>query len=518
MFKLCFTNSWNDFEQALPCTWDVVQLVITQQEGHVAKASLAVGNFKVPPAPYMAIFEDEVLLFQGMVSGQFEHQQHLTKVQVLSIPPTFEADLKALLSNKSLAYNPAFFQSLAPKPSDYLESDNQLFYWDRVTGKIGLSDYFKGSKCIDVSGKYIDTTFKMHQIAMPLGRVVVTLKVHWMQTLEGAFNAAPYIARAFPNKIVATLTPNTVINHWPLEDQRLGVGKRQSGYRVEVSKITSATAPGLPSYTQAVCTKVSEVEKSLRAKIHYFNPTLKIHWQYHQPRIEQIVLQGQLNHIQHKFTGHRVHHIPISIELPSSEQVIFFETKKGEAFIEYASHIIQAQLKASSRCIQVLCTLPWELGRDLTIDDSLKAEGKFSGKITKVRHVINGLQKKVEVTVACVLQSGDLINAQTPGVCDYAQEPWNADIYSNEGLRGITHPKLYPKDLITQIQVKNSAPEQEAYLLQNQYPVRDNIDAVLQEVPTSIHLHLKDLRTDKPLVRNFEKTLGVVEVPNPSSC
>lgn len=518
MFKLCFTNTWNDFEQAIPCTWDVVQLVITHQEGHVAKASLVVGNFKTPSAAYMAIFDEEVLLFQGVISGQFEHQQHLTKVQVLGIAPTFEADLQALLNDKSLIYKPAFFQATLPKPSDYLEAGNRLFYWNRTTGKLGLSDYFKGSTCVDISGKYIDSSFKMHQISMPLGQVIVTLKVHWMQTMDGAFNAAPYIARAFPDKIVATLTPKAVINQWPLSDQRLGIGRRQSGYRVDVSKITPTAIQGRPNYTKPFCTKVGETEKSLRAKIHYFNTTLKIHWHYHQPRVEQIVIQGKLNHAQHKITQHRVHHIPISIELPSSEQAIFFETQKGEEFIEYASHVVQAQLKASARCIQVLCSLPWDLGRDLTIDDSLKAGGKFIGKITKVRHVVKGIQRKVEVTVACVLKSGDLTNATTNSICDYAQEPWNADIHSNDGLAGIPHPKLYPKDIITQIQVKNSALEQEAYLLQNQYPVRDNMAAVLQEIPTSIHLQLRDLRTDKPLVRRFEKTLRVVEVPNSSSC
>ena len=84
---------------------------------------------------------------------------------------------------------------------------------------------------------------------------------------------------------------------------------------------------------------------------------------------------------------------------------------------------------------------------------------------------------------------------------------------SADGLLGIAHPKLHPKDIITNIVVKNSAQEQEAYLLQNQYPVRDNMNGVLQEVPTSIHIELKDLRTNKPLVRRFQKTLGVVEVP-----
>ncbi len=160
MFKLCFTNSWNNFDQAQPCMWDVVQLALTHQEGHVACASLVVGNFTPPCAAYMAIFEDDLLLFQGAVSGQFEHQQHLTKVQVIGIAPTFEADLKTLLTELTPYYNPAFFQTSVPKPSDYLETRNKLFYWNRTTGKIGLSDYFKGQNCIDVSGKYIDTSFK----------------------------------------------------------------------------------------------------------------------------------------------------------------------------------------------------------------------------------------------------------------------------------------------------------------------------------------------------------------------
>lgn len=511
MFKIYFTNTWGDFTQSLPCTWDVVQLVITHQEGHVACASLVVGNFKAPPAPYLAIFDDEVLLFQGVVSGQFEHQQHLTKVQVLGIAPTFEADLKALLVELAPYYKPAFFQTSIPKPSDYLETENTLFYWDRVTGKIGLSDYFRGKNCVDVSGKYIDTSFKMQQIAMPLGRVVINLNVHWTQTMDGVFNAAPYIALAFGEKIIATLTPDAVINHWPLVDQRLGLGRRQSGYRIEVSKITATH--GQRSHTKPICTKFGEIEKSLRAKIHYFKTVLKIHWHYNQPRIEQMVIQGELNHCQQRFTKHRVRHIPISIELPKCEQAMFFETQQGHGFVEYASRIAQAQLRASARCMQVLCTLPWDLGRDLTIDDSIKAEGKFIAKVTKVRHVVKGLQRQVEVTVGCVIQPGDLVNDTVDQVNDYAQEPWNDDIHSTDALAGISSCTLHPKDIITQVQVRNSAAEQEAYLLQNQYPVRDNMNAVLQEVPTSIHLQLKDLRSDKPLVRRFEKTLEIIEVP-----
>ncbi len=511
MFKLCFTNARGDYSNARLCKWDVVQFFITHQEGHVASARLVVGNFVPPDGAYLGIFDDETLLFQGVVSGQFEHHQRLTKVEVLGISPTFEKDLKTLLAAKLLEYNPVFFQGKDPKPSDYLESCNALFYWNKVTGEIGLSDYFKGNRCVDVSGQYIEKSFKIQQISMPLGRVIIDLKVHWTQHLGGVFNAAPYIARAFPEKIMATLTPNSVTNHWPGNDQRLGLGRRQSGYRVEHSTIFSTHAGSEKSHTKLIC--AGPEGKQIRAKIHYFNTTLKIRWQYNQLRVEHMVIQGQLNHCQHRFTNHRLRKIPIAIELPKSEQALFFETSQGAEFITYASSIAQSQLRASARCIQVLCTLPWNLGRDLTVDDSLKADGQFEGKITKVRHVVKGLQRCVEVTVGCIIQSGDLANNTIESMDEYPQNYMDDETQSADSLLGIAHPKLHPKDIIANIVVKNSTLEQEAHLLQNQYPLRDNMNAVLQEVPTSIHIELKDLRTNKPLIRRFEKTLGVVEVP-----
>ena len=93
MLKFCFTDTWNDFAQAQICTWDIVECVITHQEGHIAKASLKVGNFTPPIAAYLGIFDDDMLLFQGLISGQFEYQCYLTKIDILGIPPTFEEDV-----------------------------------------------------------------------------------------------------------------------------------------------------------------------------------------------------------------------------------------------------------------------------------------------------------------------------------------------------------------------------------------------------------------------------------------
>jgi len=492
MLKFCFTDTWNDFSQAQICTWDIVECVITHQEGHIAKVSLKVGNFTPPIAAYLGIFDDDMLLFQDLISGQFEYQRYLTKIDILGIPPTFEEDVKTLLKDRSLSYNALFFQKTNFKPSDHLEACDKLFYWDRVTGKIGFSNYFEGNRCIDVSGQYLEKPFKIQQISMPLGSCVVDLKVHWTQHLSGSFDAGHYIAQAFPERTIATLTPETIVSHWPKEDQRLGLGKRKSGYQVEYAKITAIDYEETPSHTKRIS------EKSEQIKIHYFKPTLRIQWQYQQPRIETMRIKAQLNHSQHKLTKHRVRKIPIEIALPENERSRFFETKQGKEFITYASAILIAQLRASARCIRVTCTLPWNAGRDLTLDDSLVAKGKFRGKIIKIRHVIKGMQRLVEVTIVCTLETGDLFHDEEEN-----------DAHSSDEVQGITQPTLNPLDLISQIDVKNSATEQEMHLLQH---AQDGpLKSALQEMPTSIHLTLRDLRTDEELTRHFQKTLPVVQ-------
>lgn len=519
MFKLYFLNEWNNFEGS-PCPWEVVKLSITHKEGHVAKASLTVVKFSPAKSTYLAIFENDTLLFKGRLSGQFTHHNELTTVDVLNVSPNFESELSNLLKNGGLEYDSRFFQGKEPKACDYLEACNSLFYWKRTSGEIGLSNYFKGTRCVDIGGNYIQGSLKTNQINMPLGKVMVNLKVVWMQSLGGVFNAAPYIAKGFANGVIATLTPQAITSYWPRTDQRLGMGNRQSGYRVERSNIASVasvqTVGGrLATYTKPFCEKTGDGEKTMRCKIHYFKAELRINWQYQQVREEHLVLQGFLNHEQHKFSNHKVRMIPITVNLPISEQAIFFETKIGRDFITYAGKIANSQLVASARCMRVVCKLPWELGRDLTVDDSLRlntphlaqhlAQSSITGKITQVSLVVKGLQRFVEVTLGCVIAKGDLQES--------AVETLEDEVFSNDPLMGITYPKLNPKDLIEGVCIKNAAQEQENYLMLNQFPVRDNLSPVLAEAPTSIHLNMRNLRTEKILKRNFAINLALAEPP-----
>lgn len=518
MFKLYFLNSWNNFDTAILCPWQVIKLEINHLEGHVAKASLTVAEYTPPKSAYLAIFEDETLLFQGMLSGQFANDDNLTTIDAICIAPTFESDLSTLLKSGKLEYNKHFFQGSQPKASDYLEACNSLFYWNCTSGAVGLSDYFKGTRCIDIGGNYLKGSISFQQINMPLGKAVLELKVVWTQSLEGSFNAAPYIARGFANGVIATLTPESLTKHWPKTDQRLGAGKRKSGYRVEYSNIRELSevemiGGKLKAYTR---TFFKDSEKMQRCRIHYFKADLKISWEYQQMREELMILQATLNHEQHLFTNHKVRRIPITVHLPQSESAVFFETPMGKQFVDYATKIVNSQLKASARCKRVSFKLPWELGRDLTVDDSVRLalahkKGDLAGKVTQTKLVVDGLQRFVEVTLGCGITKGNLTQNSLSIHNNYAEENWADTICSNDALAGIPYPNLNPRDLIQEIVIKNASDAQENHLLLNQYPVRDNLAQALAEVPTSIHLTMRDLRTEEILRRNFSLELPVVE-------
>ncbi len=455
MFKLYFLKKWDNFDTKLPCPWEVIKLSINHKEGHIAKASLMVARYNQPQAAFLVIYEDDTLLFQGMLSGQFSHSNNLTTIDVLCISPNFEADLGTLLKSGVLEYDKRFFQNKQPKACDHLEACNELFYWQRTSGKLGLSNYFKGSKTIDIGGNYLEKSLNTQQINMPLGKAILQLKVVWTQKLEGSFNATPYIARGFANGVIATLTPKAITHYWPKAEQRLGIGKRQSGYRVErssISEIAAETIGGaLAQHTRPFCQKDGDGEKMQRCKIYYFKTDLKISWQYQQTREELLVLQAALNHEQHLFTNHKVRQIPIAVHLPVSEQAMFFETKQGEEFIAYATKIIHCQLHASARCMRVVCKLPWELGRDLTVDDSISLKTlhhqmpNITGKITQLYMVADGLQRFVEITLGCVVAKGDLQDQPTIANEGYANEICENTISSTDALIGITYSKLNPQ-------------------------------------------------------------------------
>lgn len=293
----CLKN-WSDFATAKTCDWQVVDLKIIQQEGHIAKANLKVANFELPKLPYVCIYEKDEILLQGIIANFFSKNGYVTEVELLCISPNFSDNLKTVINKSKLSYLPIFFQGQTHKTSDVLESNNMLFRWNKEDGTVALSDYFKGTNTIDIGANYIEKSLQIRQTNTPLSKAEVNLKVQWLQKLEGSFNAAPYIAKAFPGNVIASLTPESLMFEWPKDNQKLGLGKQQSGYKAIKTFIRQIDAPPrMPQHTKKFENKIGD-NNAKRLKIHYFKGHLRILWNYQQPRVEEL-LRKRFNHAQH---------------------------------------------------------------------------------------------------------------------------------------------------------------------------------------------------------------------------
>lgn len=515
MIRIACLKNWNDFQIIKSCEWQVIDLKITCQEGHIAKATLQVANFALPELPYICMFENETILFQGTIASFIENNGYISNVELLCLAPNFEDDLKALIQRGKLDYSPLFFQGQTPKISDVLEASNKLFMWDKTTGSVSFSDYFKGAKTVDIGTNYIKKNLQIRQIKSPLKSAALCLKVHWLQHLEGSFNASTYIAKAFPGSVIASLTPEALQLTWPKDNQKLGGGKKQSGYKTLKSYLSPISGP--PNMRLYTATFRSDDKKELpkRLKISYFKGYLRILWRYFQPRAEEFNLRAELNSQHNVLAKQQPLKIPISISLPNSAKAVFFETKEGLELLGYAKKVLKARLLASLRCIEVRCQIPWQIAKELSLDDSVSIDAAFlgknkiSGKLTSITMHAIDTNRFCEIKFACTLddypepKNQDNITLQT-----YTTEQFLGDeITSNNKLEGITQPILLAKNLIESVMIKNNFLEQEAQLKAIHKNNSKAIDYVLADFATQVQINLKDLRSQKLLERKFTQAI-----------
>lgn len=515
MISITCLKNWNDFKDSTECNWQVIDLKITQQEGHIAKANLKVANFELPNLPYICIYEKDELLLQGIIGNFFNNNGYVTDVELLCISPNFSDDLKTLINTSNLPYLPIFFQGQRHKTSDVLESNNMLFRWNKEDGAVTLSNYFKGNNTIDIGENYIEKSLQIRQINSPLSKAELNLKVQWLQNLEGSFNAAPYIAKAFPGNVIASITPESLMFEWPKDNQKLGMGKQQSGYKAIKAFIKPIDAPpNMPTHTKKFENKITQ-SSAKRLKIHYFKGHLRILWNYQQTRVEEYCVSASIKHNTLSLVKQQSLKIPISITLPKCEKAVFFETQQGIELVEYAKKVLNARILATLRCIEIKCKIPWQIAKKLTLDNSLSinaslfGKNKITGKLTKVVMHANGLNRIGEISIACTLENYENQKANIHFTSnDYIQEPFLGDeIISNDKLYGITHSILLGKDLIENVEVKNNFLEQTAKLEAANKASSNAIHYALADYATHININLKDLRSKNLLSRTFKTAL-----------
>lgn len=533
------------------CDLDILEMTIDHREGEVALATVIVASLKLPSLDRRHVFisYENTLLFSGrLVSLPIKMTDHLVSLELTAEPLDVLAQLQdlALDLKRSPFWDPAFVDPTEQdNPVEWLETRSALFSWDRLTGNVCVSDLFQGRHVLDLTDVFFADSLKVGLAETPLSHISVNLGIEWVQEACGEVNLGGKIAAAFPGRMINTLTPHALEATWFKEGQKLG----RSGFWVVKSHLQHVTPPrtGIldiyPTLTPEFMTWDDSIQasKTLRAKRFWMAGTLVLGWRYRQKRREVVrftvaqktQLEGSIRPLR------RTLNLQLQQVTPAVGST-FFLTHRGRQAVEHALEVARAHLAATARCLEIEVTFPFESGFALSMDHSVRLVdprlpsathgGEAVGKVVAYQLRQDGMKAYAWVRLAASIG----VEAQPlpcpgytfyvepaygdTGVPHYHQTPCGVvyEDYSHQRpTQGIIETEgLSVNDLLRGVFVSYDAEKQIHTLQKQQYPVRDNIESALEEIPTVISLDLLNLKTQAVAEHTIHlKTMGFWTAP-----
>ncbi|MGB0934830.1 MAG: hypothetical protein ACPGXY_02065 [Alphaproteobacteria bacterium] len=213
-----------------------------------------------------------------------------------------------------------------------------------------------------------------------------------------------------------------------------------------------------------------------------------------------------------------------------SSRATFFNTDRGVQALRYAFEVARAHLAASSRSLRIKFTAEFDKLKDITTDhtvtikDSRLPGGRAAGKVVAYDLIADGNTGKQlgQVTLAVAIGRGRKNSKPLKPKAvlfeqSYAQEvPLAESQVTQSGVHYACWHRQLPRqghhnpssfnstELVESVVVENPASAQIEYLEQNQYPVRQGLQQVLQEKPTRVQVRMKDLTSEDVLEHRIE--------------
>lgn len=511
---------------------DIFSLTLEQREGEVAFAILTVKQPTSFSKKHALITYGDQLIFRGRIVGMpLYRDKDLIEIQLTAEPEDAAEQLRALSQTLKI---PPYWDELfidpfhLDNPAETLEARTAFFSWDRCTGQVKLSDLFEGQHSLVLTEKQVfRDSLRVRFTTPPLESIQVQVTCEWLQWIEGEADLAPLIARTFSRGMMNTLTPKSLKKFWPKPYTPLG----RSGYTILESDLTEVA----PSYTgsldiyPSVTPPFSVLEDNKpvlkRIRQHWFRARLVVGWFYKQKRRE--IATFILNHKTAFGVVGEKRTLKLTLQASGDNtRASFFHTDRGRQAIIHAIEIARCHLASSARCLEIDLIIPFDQGLTLTTDHSIILQVSqfppLKGKLIAYRLTRENNTAWIKIAVAIGIQQTK--TKQTPHG-NYVHDDY-ADLgpqdtyctpsgihfkdYSDQAPRdGILCP-LSERDLIENLYIKADGATQVAWLLANQYPLRDNPLPFLE--PTQFRLDLKDLQTQDVL----EHTLPI-EILDPWS-
>lgn len=517
-----------DPERHQGCDLDILELTIDHREGEVALATVVVSHLTLPSweRRHVYISVEGRLLFSGRLVGlPVKISKDLISLELTSEP--LDAALQLQKLAPSLKQSPFWDEAFVDtheqdNPAEWLEARSALFAWDRSTGAVCISDLFQGRHTLDLTNVFFHNSLRVSLAETPLSRISVNLSVEWVQQGSGEVSLGAKIAAAFPGGMINTLTPQSLQETWPKEGQKFG----KSGFWVVKSDLKEVTPSktGIldiyPTLTPEFLTwdETNQAPKKQRCRRSWMQGTLVLGWQYRQKRketvrftLEQMTqLDGTIRPLA------RTLNLRLQeVDIPGEST--FFLTHRGRQAVEHALEIGRAHLAASARCLEVEVTMPYEAGFELSMDLSVRLVdpripgGEVLGKVVAYQLRQDGMTAEAWVRLAASVggtgnqplsleyryyvdpdygDTGIPQHYQTPSGLAYANY---SDQLPTMGILNIGD--LSVNDMVRDVLVSYDAEKQIRALQRQQYPVRQNLKHVLEEIPTVVSLDLLSLKT-----------------------
>lgn len=434
----------------------------------------------------------------------------------------------------------------------FLEGDTKLFFWDMKNGKLLLSDINTGNRNIKITSDQIfQNSLRVRLSREPYRNIKISVSAQWIQNSYGYVDMIPIIAKRFKYGIINSYT-----------NLKTGIEKlfnfsHKSGYRLiecnvkEIIPAKQFNLTSLPMTSKEFLIKEEEPQKTQQIKFRrfYFDGSIVINWHYKQKRIEtaniniintknrvgrEKYVHIKLNSIQlpKKHTSWKPfkcfkvtekvnyngfvfecledHFSKIEFEeekwrkvsktpdaLSNDSQGSFFSTPRGKNSLRYAIQKSIALMNYSSRYIEISFTTDAKnflfstLHDQVTLVDSRFKNGSITGKIIRTKFFGNSKHKIMQISIACSDLNDEIST----------EEKLNR--YLSELL--IENDKVYikPDDIVTGIEVFNSAEEQEDILLATAATTASELKSQLMNHKTKIKIKLHPLNTMRVITRNI---------------
>lgn len=521
------------------CDLDILKLEITQRESEVALARVVVPEVKRPKDKGKVFISYQVdktveLFFAGrLVDFPLKIHNDLIQLEFSAEPQDAAQQLEKMVQNlkKEASWDELFVDpSAKTEVIDVLEAKPCFYCWDRTTGRLTLSNLFVGGKTVDLTNDFFADSLKLGLADTPLSEISVDLVAEWTQVAEGEITLFPKIAAQFKGGMVNTLTWADLQASWPREGTKIG----KSGYWVTESALRLVDPPktgilGLyPTVSPEIVgfNVVSQKPESRRFKRFWAKGKLFLSWFYRQKRREIVSFSLKQRKIPACYVRLKKRHLTLKLQavdqgenpaIGDRSRSSFFLIDRGRKAVEHALEVAHTHLEASARCLEAEVELPFERALVLSLDHSVTLEderipgGKLAAKVIEYRLIQEGGSSLAWVRLAACpgeplklsVKEGAVEQYVEKGYCDGEESgrvTRSKIVYGDYRHQTPTKGLLFPKslsinDFVRQISVMNQVDRQERYLLKNQYPVRQSLESVLAEVPTTISLELMDLKT-----------------------